>query len=80
MNSTCSVKIVRKLKHECSLKIKLGSALDSGAITGAFQSNPNLFPMKVLVQIFPLNLFEISVFFFFFKTAKALFYTSWIVM
>lgn len=55
---------VRKLKHECSLKIKLGSALDSGAITDASQSNPNLFPMKVLVQIFPLNLFEISVFFF----------------
>lgn len=55
---------VRKLKHECSLKIKLGSALDSGAITDASQSNPNLFPMKVLVQIFSLNLFEISVFFF----------------
>lgn len=54
---------VRKWKHGCSLKFNLGFVSEAGAISDAFQPHLNMFPMKALIQVFPLTSFEIAVFY-----------------
>lgn len=45
------------------MKFNLGFVSEAGAISDAFQPHLNMFPMKALIQVFPLTSFEIAVFY-----------------